>query len=154
MRLRCRRVDDRRNLQHTVRREPPALCVHPDQIGVWSDIDARDLVLGDIALNPLDIGSELAQHTARLLRDGLQLRGRESRRARNLPLDDVLRHAGLLMGYDGNMAVLAPDTRGFQAQISRSGMVLVWLIQHSESHCLGARYRECPRGDSNTRPTV
>ncbi len=42
---------------------------------VGSNMDAVNFVVGDVALHPLNLGTEIAQHAARLLRDALQLTG-------------------------------------------------------------------------------
>src|SRR6266853_3491314 len=92
VRLRCRRIDDRRNLQHAIRGESSESGVLADDVGVWGNVDAGDLVLGHEALDPLDAGTELFQYVAGTLRDSLQVDGGNCRRIRDLAFDQVLRH--------------------------------------------------------------
>src|SRR5205085_10129357 len=56
------------------------------------DVDAVDLVVGDVALLPLDRRAHGLEHLARLLRDRLQLAVRQLPRAGKLALDHEFRH--------------------------------------------------------------
>src|SRR5712671_1311287 len=85
-------IDDPRHLEHAVRRESSESGVLPNYVRVWSDVHTGDLVLGHVALHPLDAGTELFQHRAGALRDALQIRARDGRGVRYLALDDVLWH--------------------------------------------------------------
>src|SRR5262249_30507570 len=86
------RVDDRPHLRDAVRREPALPRVLANEIRRGRDVDAVDPVVGDVALDPLDLGSQAVEDGARPLRDALELRGRELSGARDVALDDVLRH--------------------------------------------------------------
>src|SRR6185436_13377504 len=83
-----------------VRREPADRRMLADQVLVVGKIDAIDLVAGDVALDPLDACADLVDRAARSLRDVDQLFLREIAGARNLALDDVLRHGCYLLGWD------------------------------------------------------
>ena len=54
---------------------------------VGSDVDAVDFVIGDVALQPLDLWAELVQHRAGFLRDGLNLVGGKGADSRNFTLN-------------------------------------------------------------------
>src|SRR4029077_13504475 len=75
VRLRCRRIDYRRHLQHPISWESSESGVLANDVGVWSNVDTGDLVLGHEALDPLDAGTQLLQYVAGTLRDTLQVRG-------------------------------------------------------------------------------
>src|SRR6266852_880111 len=92
VRLRCRRIDDRRHLEHSIRWKSSESGVLTNDVGVGGDVDTGDLVLGYVALNPLDAGTELLQYVAGPLRDTLPVCGGNCRRIRALPFDQVLRH--------------------------------------------------------------
>ena len=66
-----RRVDDVPHLRNAVRGEASLARVFAHHLFVGRDVDAVDLVVGDVALQPLNLGPEVAQHRAGLLRDGL-----------------------------------------------------------------------------------
>src|SRR5438477_3273484 len=102
------RVDGFANLRDTVCREPSLPGMFADQFLVRGDVDAVDLVIRNVAVQPLDLGTELAQHAAGSLRDGGELVGRHFTRVRNFALDDVFRHAlspGKIQGMAGNALV-------------------------------------------------
>src|ERR1700704_567941 len=92
VRLRGGGIDDPRHLEHAIRRKSSEPGVLANYVGVWSDVDTGDLVLGHIALHPLDAGTAILQHRARALRDALEIRARDGRGVRYLALDDVFRH--------------------------------------------------------------
>jgi len=62
---------------------------------VGGDVDAVDLVASDKALHPLELGADGRDDTAGLLRDGLQLVGREVAGSGDLALDDEFGHGWL-----------------------------------------------------------
>src|SRR3990172_7951917 len=82
-------IDDRLDLGDGVGGESALAGVLPHQLLVRGDVHAVDLVTGDEALLPLDLGAELVKDAAGLLRDRLQLLGGELTRSRNLALYDV-----------------------------------------------------------------
>ena len=49
------------------------LRVLADQFGVGGEIDAIDLVVGDVALDPLNVGTEAAQNRTGFLRDRFEM---------------------------------------------------------------------------------
>lgn len=63
-----------------------------DGLFVGGDVNAVDFVLGDLALDPLDAGAHVAEDTARLLRDGLEVGSGEVARVGDVAFDNVLRH--------------------------------------------------------------
>src|ERR1700722_5735431 len=85
-------VDDRSYLGDAIGREAALLGMGANGGLVRRDVDAVDLVVGDVAVQPLDLGAQLTQHSARRLRDGLQLGGRKLARIGDFALDHVLWH--------------------------------------------------------------
>src|SRR5262245_13330898 len=83
------------DLGDPVGREAAALGVGTDQLLAGRDVDAVQLVIGGIALQPLDLGAEPAQDLDGLSGHGLALLGRPTPDSGNVSLDDVLRHQGL-----------------------------------------------------------
>jgi hypothetical protein len=63
---------------------------------VLGDVDAVDLVVGDVALLPHGPALHLGQHLVGLAGDGVQLVGGELAGALDVALDDELRHFCLL----------------------------------------------------------
>ena len=57
---------------------------------VGCDVDAVDPVVGDVALHPLDLGSEAIENRARPLRDAAELRRRQHPGSRDIALDHIL----------------------------------------------------------------
>src|ERR1700692_1074093 len=93
---RCSWVDDCPYLGDAICREATALCVLPDHFLVRSDVYAVDLVVGNIALYPLNLWSELFQDAAGFLRDALQCFCREATGSGDFALDHILVHSILL----------------------------------------------------------
>src|ERR1700674_259916 len=79
------------NCRDASRREAALARMVAHGLFVRRDINAVDLVVGDVAFHPLHLGHR-AQHAARLLRDALQLRRCQLPRTWNFPLDQKLRH--------------------------------------------------------------
>jgi hypothetical protein len=63
-----------------------------DGLFVGGDVDAVDLVLGDVALDPLNFGAHVAEDAAGLLRNCLEVAGREVASIRDVPFNYVLWH--------------------------------------------------------------
>src|SRR4051812_526975 len=79
-----------------------------DELLARRAVDAVDLVVGDVGMDPLDFGAELAQHAARALRGSLELVGAEAAGARHLPLDHELRHGLTSWQWRATSRVAAP----------------------------------------------
>src|SRR5271166_5834335 len=90
--LRGRGIDDRSDLGNTIRREASLAGMFADELLVGRIVDAVDLVIGDIAVHPLNLGAEVLEYTARFLRDALQLFRRKLSGARQFALDHVFGH--------------------------------------------------------------
>src|SRR6266404_5921679 len=88
--LRRCRIDDRLYFGDAIGREAPLLGMVAHHLFIWRDVDAINLVVGDIALQPLNLWPEISEHSARFLRDRLQLVLRQFTGIRNLALDNVL----------------------------------------------------------------
>src|SRR5215469_64943 len=86
------RIDHGFDFQDVVRREAALSRVLTYGLFIRRDIDAVDLVGSDIALYPLDLGPQVAKHTAGSLRDRLKLMRGESPRAGQIALDYEFRH--------------------------------------------------------------
>src|SRR5882672_10184177 len=89
-----RGIDDRRDRRNAICGKAALLRVLANRLFIWSDIDAINLVSGDVALKPLDLRTHPAQDATRLLRDRLELCGRKLSGARDLSFNYVLRHNG------------------------------------------------------------
>lgn len=87
------RIDDRPNLRDAVGGETALLRVLPDSVFIRRDVDAVNFVVGNVAVNPLNLRAHVSQYAARLLGNGLQLLWRQLSHFRNVSLDDELRHA-------------------------------------------------------------
>src|SRR5580692_3495176 len=87
-----RRVDHRANLRDSIRRKPALRRMFADRLFIRSDVNAINLVVGNVTLHPLDVRTHFPQHTAGLLRDTLQLLGRQLARVRDFPLNNKFRH--------------------------------------------------------------
>src|SRR5581483_667941 len=85
-----RRVDHLAHLGDLGRRKAADLGVLPDDLLVPGKVDAKGLVRRDIALDPLDVGAELAQDAVRLGRRLAQLFALEAAHRGNLALDNEL----------------------------------------------------------------
>src|SRR5205814_8417798 len=96
--LRRRRIDNRRYLQNPIRRKSSPLRMLADYIRIRRNVDAGNLVLRHITLHPLNARTKVFQYAARLLRDRLQLRGRERSGVRYLAFDEVFWHQPLQLG--------------------------------------------------------
>ena len=70
--------------------EAADLGVFADDGLVLGEIDAKGLVVGDVALDPLNVGTELMQDLVRFRRRRAQLFALECADFRNIPFDDEL----------------------------------------------------------------
>src|SRR5579872_1735230 len=80
-------IDDGLNLGDRIGRESTLSSMLANQLFVGRVVDAVDFVAGDVAMDPLNFGSEFAQDSAGRLGDGLQLIGRHLSSAGNFALD-------------------------------------------------------------------
>ena len=81
-----------RTVEDGVDGKPAAAAVLADDLLGGGHVDAGDLVVGDVALHPLDVGSEVAEHLVGLAGDGRKSGGVHLTGARDGALDEVLRH--------------------------------------------------------------
>ena len=86
------RIDDVAHLRDAVGRKAGVLRMLPDQLGIGRAVDAVDLVIGDVAMDPLDVGSHILEHAAGLLRRALQLPARERAGTGHFTFDHELGH--------------------------------------------------------------
>src|SRR4051812_28059823 len=82
------RVDYLAHLGDLVGRKSADLGVLADDAFILGEIDAERLVVGDVALDPLDVGGKLIQRLVRLGSCGAQLLALEGADLGNLPFDD------------------------------------------------------------------
>src|SRR5580704_6888955 len=85
-------VDDAANLGDAVGGEAALAGVLADHLFVGRDVDAVDFVVGDVAMKPLDLGTEIAQDGAGFFSDGLRLLGRYCTDTWNFAFNDELWH--------------------------------------------------------------
>ena len=89
--------------------------MHADGSLVRCDVDAIDLVIGDEALQTLDLRAHALQHVTRLLRDCLPLLLRQLAGAGKFTLDHEYGH-GRLLRAQGALPVVRE--RGFAFRLS------------------------------------
>lgn len=85
-------INDPSHLRNAVRREAALLSMLANHLFIRRDVDAVDLVIGHVTLEPLNLRSQLLQHSTGLLRDALKLLWRQLSCFGNLPFDYVFRH--------------------------------------------------------------
>src|SRR5262249_35223630 len=76
----------------TERTRAMAPAGNPPRAAWVRTVDAIDLVVGDVALDPLNRRAHALQHAARLLRDRLQFLPRQFSGSDDLPFDDEFGH--------------------------------------------------------------
>src|SRR6266850_7400172 len=79
-------------------REVALLRVLSNRLLIGRDVDAVELVVGDVAVLPLDCSLHARQHVTGLPGDGLHLLIRQLAGTGNFSLDHELRHVLLLRG--------------------------------------------------------
>src|SRR5690606_34835980 len=109
-------------LQHAVRRETATPRMLADQLRIRRQVHAGDLVLGHVALHPLDGRAHLMEHAARLLGNGPELGRRERTRIGNLALDEEAGHQWWLPRAATLSAAFAQFTVGFQSEKIPEGL--------------------------------
>src|SRR6266446_38225 len=75
-----------------VGREAAAAGVLQDDVRIRGDVDAVELVVGDVAVEPVDLGPQVGDDLVGLLRDRPQLLGGKAAGPRQVALDHKLRH--------------------------------------------------------------
>src|SRR3972149_6710426 len=93
-----RRVDHCPNASDLVGREPSLLGVSPYGVLVRRDVNTVDLVIGDVALEPLDLRAYVLKDPARFLRNRLELLSGQLPGIGDLTLDHELRQGFPLWG--------------------------------------------------------
>jgi len=86
------RIDPGVHARDRVGRKPGFLGVLADQVFARRPIDAENLVGRDVALDPLNVRSKLAQRAARGLGCALQFCAVEAANAGHVSLNDEFRH--------------------------------------------------------------
>src|ERR1700682_5516717 len=67
LRLCCRGVNHAANCRDAICRKAALPGVLSNHFFIWRDIDAIDLVIGEVSFHPLDLRPEVSQDAARLL---------------------------------------------------------------------------------------
>src|SRR5690349_14506227 len=83
------------DLRHLVARKASAARMLADHIFVRCPVDAVELVVGDVAVDPLDLGPELPEDVAGCLGSHLDVFWGESAYSRHLTLNHILGHVRL-----------------------------------------------------------
>lgn len=96
--LRRRRINNRMNFVNGIGREAALAGMFKDHFLVGGNIDAVDLVAGHIAVYPLDLGAEFAEHSAGGLGNTFELFGAQIPRTGDLAFNYVLGHGGWFNG--------------------------------------------------------
>jgi hypothetical protein len=71
----------------------------PYRVFIGGYVYTVDSIVCDVTLNPLNLEANPSNNAARLLRNRLQLLGRQLAGFRNVSLDDELRYGNNLLSY-------------------------------------------------------
>jgi len=91
--LGCDGVDDGLDGCDDVGGEPGFGRVAPDEVFAGRDVDAEDLVAGDVGVDPLDLGTKLSENGAGGLGCGGKLFGSEFAGIGDVAFDEKFRHS-------------------------------------------------------------
>src|SRR3546814_3829646 len=91
--------------------EARGLGMPPDEILARRAVDAVDLVVGNVAMDPLDFRAQVPQHAARALRRALEVVLAQLSGARHLSFNHELRHRFRSLSEG------APDLRPFASRV-------------------------------------
>jgi hypothetical protein len=72
--------------------------VFADEVFAGCDVDADDLVRGDVGVDPLDLGTEVSEDRAGVLGGGYELVRGEVADVGHVAFDEVLWHGGSFLG--------------------------------------------------------
>src|SRR5262249_52799493 len=86
------RIEDRLNARDAGGGDPGRLGVTADLVLAVREIDAVELVVGHVALHPLDVRPHAGKSLARFLRGRVELSRGHAPCARNVALDDIFFH--------------------------------------------------------------
>src|SRR5882762_4791420 len=92
MSSRGRRIDDRLDFRDRIGGEAAFSCMLANELFVGRDVDAVNLDIGDVAVDPLNLRAELAKNAAGRLGYRLQLLRRHLAGTGDFAFDDVLGH--------------------------------------------------------------
>src|SRR6516165_7266810 len=84
--------DDGFNFADAISGEAALHCMFADGCFIGCDVDAVNLVGGDVAVHPLDLGTQVAEDATGLLRDCVKFFGLEVARSGDVAFDDVFGH--------------------------------------------------------------
>jgi hypothetical protein len=101
----CRWIDDGFHLGDGIGWKAALGGMIADHLLIGGIVDAVNLVAGDIAVDPLDLGAKGAEHSAGSLGDSLELIGGQLPRAGDLAFDNVLGHGTLRYWTSGRLSV-------------------------------------------------
>src|SRR5438046_1214353 len=87
-----RGIDNRRDLGNLVGRKSTLPCVFANHLFIGGAVNAVDLVVRHITLDPLNLRSQVPEHSTRFLRNGVELVFRKLSRARQFAFYYVLGH--------------------------------------------------------------
>ena len=90
--LRCRGVDDGLDGRDDIGGKSSVGGVTADDVFVWGDVDAVDLVGRDIGVDPLDLRTDVPDDGAGVLGGGYKLGGGEIADIRDVAFDEEFRH--------------------------------------------------------------
>src|SRR6476660_5426696 len=76
-----------------------------NELFVGGDVDAVNLIAGDVAVDPLNLGAELTQDSAGCLGDRFEFITGQVSGTGNLALDNVLGHGTSVRKYYGRASV-------------------------------------------------
>src|SRR5579872_1210693 len=95
---------------------------------IGSNVDAINLVLSDEAFHPLDLGPQVFQHAARLLRNCLNFVPGQTACVWNLTLDDVFGHPWFLVSLllDQSPQAAGSLSKFYSAMLEKSSGPINW----------------------------
>jgi len=123
-------VDDGADERDLVGGEAAHLGVFVDGGLVGGDVDAVDLVAGDEALDPLELGADGGDDAAGLLGDGLKLVGGEIAGSGDLTLDEEFGHGLARLLWDLGPAREGMRGRGWSQGMCGTGSGSVWNVSN------------------------
>src|SRR5690606_25479422 len=134
-------INTRPDLGDPIDRKAALAGVFADQVGIGSDVDAADPVIGGVALHPLDLRTQSLEHIAGLPGNAVEFLRRKLAGAGDLPFDEVLGHEASLASETGR-SLAQPDDSHHRPATSNGAASGAGLQPASNGRARGT----CPGG--------
>jgi len=141
LRFRSRRIDDLCNRRDPICRKAALSRVLPDQLFVWRNVNAIDLVISHKTLDPLNLWAEFFQDIAGLLGDAKELVAGQRSGTRNFAFNDIFGHVRGSPAFIIRL-LMPPTLHRISAKRKRPGIPAL-LSRASSTCCAGRRRDEC-----------